>query len=96
MILKKEFRGHLDFIYGSEQAKPVYDDILNRLSDFRRRYPELGKPVKPNERVTEADSILITYGDQIQEPGKPTLPPESETLARAGHVWEIWKVDQAF
>ncbi len=30
------------------------------------------------------------------QPGKPTLPPETETLTRAGHVWEIWKVDQAF
>jgi hypothetical protein len=29
-------------------------------------------------------------------PGKPTLPPETEALARAGHVWEIWKVDNAF
>jgi peroxiredoxin (alkyl hydroperoxide reductase subunit C) len=29
-------------------------------------------------------------------PGKPTLPPETEALVRAGHVWEIWKVDNAF
>lgn len=28
--------------------------------------------------------------------GKVTLPPESETLQRAGHVWEIWKTDYAF
>ena len=30
------------------------------------------------------------------QPGKPTLPPETEALARAGHVWEIWKTDSAF
>jgi alkyl hydroperoxide reductase subunit AhpC len=30
------------------------------------------------------------------QPGKPTLPPEKETLTRAGHVWEIWKPDMAF
>jgi alkyl hydroperoxide reductase subunit AhpC len=30
------------------------------------------------------------------QPGKQTLPPETETLARAGHVWEIWKPDMAF
>ncbi len=30
------------------------------------------------------------------QPGKPTLPPESETLTRAGHAWEIWKTDMAF
>lgn len=30
------------------------------------------------------------------QPGKPTLPPEIETLTRAGHVWEIWKTEMAF
>ena len=30
------------------------------------------------------------------QPGKPTLPPETEALKRAGHVWEIWKVENAF
>jgi peroxiredoxin (alkyl hydroperoxide reductase subunit C) len=30
------------------------------------------------------------------QPGKPTLPPETETLTRTGHVWEIWKTDMAF
>ena len=30
------------------------------------------------------------------QPGKPTLPPETETLTRAGHVWEIWRTDMAF
>ncbi len=28
-------------------------------------------------------------------PGKPTLPPETQALSRAGHVWEIWKVENA-
>ncbi len=30
------------------------------------------------------------------QPDKPTLPPETEALKRAGHVWEIWKVENAF
>jgi peroxiredoxin (alkyl hydroperoxide reductase subunit C) len=30
------------------------------------------------------------------QPGKPTLPPETETLAMAGHVWELWKPENAF
>ena len=30
------------------------------------------------------------------QPGKPVLPPETETLARAGHVWELWKTEMAF
>lgn len=30
------------------------------------------------------------------QPGKPTLPPGDETIERAGHIWEIWKTDNAF
>ncbi len=30
------------------------------------------------------------------QPGKPTLPPETETLKMAGKVWEIWKPELAF
>jgi peroxiredoxin (alkyl hydroperoxide reductase subunit C) len=30
------------------------------------------------------------------QPGKAVLPPETETLTRAGHVWEIWKPEMAF
>ena len=34
----------------------------------------------PDERVTEQDVVLITYGDQIQEPGKPPLETLGEVL----------------
>jgi len=30
------------------------------------------------------------------QPGRPVLPPETEALKRAGHVWEIWEVESAF
>jgi peroxiredoxin (alkyl hydroperoxide reductase subunit C) len=30
------------------------------------------------------------------QPGKPTLPPGTQALSRAGRVWEIWKVENAF
>jgi len=30
------------------------------------------------------------------QPGKPTLPPETETLKMAGKVWEVWKTESAF
>ena len=81
MLLEKELRDHLASIYGPELAGPLYDQITNRLTEFRRRYPELARAIDPNQRVTEADSILITYGDQIQEPGKPTLQSLAEVLA---------------
>jgi len=28
------------------------------------------------------------------EPGKPTLPPPK--IDKAGHIWEVWKVENAF
>jgi peroxiredoxin (alkyl hydroperoxide reductase subunit C) len=30
------------------------------------------------------------------QPGKPALPPGTQALSRAGRVWEIWKVENAF
>jgi alkyl hydroperoxide reductase subunit AhpC len=30
------------------------------------------------------------------QPGKSTLPPETETLKMAGKVWEVWKPKMAF
>ena len=82
MILEKELRAHLNFIYGSQQAEPIYDNILDRLTDFRRRFPELGKSVDPNERVTEADSILITYGDLILSEDRTPLKTLADTVER--------------
>lgn len=73
---------HLTFIYGAEIASEVFEQVQNRLIDFGRRHPELQTPIPPQERVTEADSILITYGDQVQEPGKPTLQSLAEVLDR--------------
>jgi sucrose phosphorylase len=78
--LEQEIREHLAFIYGAEAAEPVFEQIQKRLVDFRRQQPQLGKAMKPSERVTEADSILITYGDQIQEPNRPPLQSLAEVL----------------
>ena len=58
-------------------AAPTFEQLQQRLADFRHRQPELAKPVNPAERLTEADAMLITYGDQIREPGQSPL----QTLA---------------
>ncbi len=84
MTLENQIQEHLNFIYGPEAAGPVFEQLQTRLADFRRQYPQLSAPVEPNQRVTEADSILITYGDQVQEPDKPTLQSLAEFLE--GHL----------
>ena len=38
MVLEEQLRDHLDFIYGSDLAGPVYALITDRLADFRRRH----------------------------------------------------------
>jgi sucrose phosphorylase len=82
VTLEKQIQDHLTFIYGSEIAAIVWAQLQPRLANFRRQHPELGQAIVPNERVTEADSILITYGDQVQEPGRPALQSLAEVLIR--------------
>ncbi len=73
MSPEQQILDHLTFVYGAEVAPDIAQRLKIRLNVFRQQHPELEQAVSPNERVTEADSILITYGDQIQEPDKPPL-----------------------
>jgi len=80
MSLEEKIQGHLNFIYGTETAVSVFAQLKSRLTDFQREHPELSTIVNPSERVTEADAILITYGDQVMEPDKPALRSLAEVL----------------
>ncbi len=72
---------HLGLLYGEEQAVVVLPKLLALLGDFSTRHPELRENVvAAHERLTERDAILITYGDQVVEPGKPTLETLAEVL----------------
>lgn len=62
----------LDKLYGSEQAPAVHERLLEIISRYRGRIPQ-----PEDSPLTERDSILITYGDQVQENGKAHL----QTLA---------------
>lgn len=79
--IKKRIQDHLVFIYDAEVAKSVAKKLTKQLTEFSEQHPELTQSINPNQRVTEADSILITYGDQIQEPDKPPLNSLAEVLA---------------
>ncbi len=63
---------HLAPLYGSERASAVHERLLELVNRYRGR---IQKP--ENSSLTERDSILITYGDQVQEKGKAHL----QTLA---------------
>lgn len=52
--------GHLAFLYGKGKALQWYERAQKLLDGYRGRIPER------NGQLTEHDSILIIYGDQVQ------------------------------
>ncbi|MCB9007611.1 MAG: DUF3459 domain-containing protein [Ardenticatenaceae bacterium] len=59
---------HLIFLYGEDKAQQTYENVQQLLAAYRLRLP------KPETAVfSERDSVLITYGDQVQAPGEAPL-----------------------
>jgi glycosidase len=64
----------LIFLYGQERGAACYTRLLNLLDSFRSSHPHfLQQLTAPDQRVTERDVILITYGDSLWEPDTPSL-----------------------
>ena len=74
--LEQNLYDHITFIYGAEQAEKIFRRINQRLENFRAEYPDLAAS-NPSERVSENDTILITYGDMVRQDGEAPL----QTLA---------------
>lgn len=70
---------HLTFLYGADQAKPTWHRLEALLRDFSQRNPTLAWPSEAGQ-LTQQDAILITYGDQFQEPGVPPLQTLHQVL----------------
>ena len=64
---------HLNFLYGEAQGQQTYEKVQRLLTSYRSRLPEPATAV-----FSERDTVLITYGDQIQAPGEAPL----QTLAK--------------
>lgn len=72
--LQQRMMQKLTFLYGAERAAALWPRLEAMLTGF---------DVLPSQstaagRLSEQDVVLITYGDQIQQPGEPPL----ETLHR--------------
>ncbi len=87
MMLTTEacIRDHLAFLYDAGTASQIWPSLEQRLTKFRvafrQQHPELLRDLPPPaERLTERDTILITYGDQVQEAGTPPLQTLAEVL----------------
>lgn len=74
------------FVYGQEQADPIFRRILQMLNEFRSRYPDVADS-SPIGRVNQQDAILITYGDMVQAAGERPLGTLTDFLCdTAGDV----------
>lgn len=58
-------------LYGKEIGDEVYKHLCALIDLYRSLTPALQK--RERGKVTQRDSILITYGDQVLEPGIPPL-----------------------
>ncbi len=60
-------------IYPPQDARWLEDAVRARVRTFQARHP-LQRPPRPlGQLLTYQDAILITYGDQFQQPGQPHL-----------------------
>lgn len=80
-LLIAELQEQLEFLYGSAVATAVYPKLVKSLVEFHQKNPRL-QNADAQSRFTETDAVLITYGDQIELPGKPALRVLAETLAQ--------------
>lgn len=70
---EQRMREHLGAIYGEAQGAATFARLQELLAAFAARRPRSEQPGPPQERLTQDDVILITYGDQVREPGRPPL-----------------------
>ena len=71
----------ISFLYGDERKKELTDLLWQLVDNFNRKNPQAQKKI-PHGQLTEKDVILITYGDQVQEKGKPHLRTLAEFSER--------------
>ncbi len=80
---RDRIREHLAFLYGADRAPDLMRRLEAILDAFHRRNPRLaGNGPARRDRLTEKDAVLITYGDQVTEPGKRPLVTLTEVLER--------------
>ena len=69
---KQKLHGHLEFLYGESQASELTERILSLL-DGHREVSKKNKFKEKENKFSEKDIILITYGDIIKGPSQPAL-----------------------
>ena len=57
---------HIKFIYGDEGTESLFRRIISRIESFRNEFPDLAASSQ-EDRISEKDTILITYGDMVHD-----------------------------
>ncbi|MFZ1396238.1 MAG: alpha-amylase family glycosyl hydrolase [Candidatus Promineifilaceae bacterium] len=68
--MNQEILAHLTFLYGAETAVQLLPKLAEMIATVR---PQLPPQAASERRFNEADTVLITYGDQVQAPGEAPL-----------------------
>ncbi|MDY6846633.1 MAG: alpha-amylase family glycosyl hydrolase [Chloroflexota bacterium] len=76
---KQKLHEHLEFLYGESQASEITARILSSLERHKETSDKNTFAGKEN-KFSEKDIILITYGDIIKEPSQPALKSLKEFL----------------
>jgi sucrose phosphorylase len=69
---KQKLSEHLEFLYGESQVADLYSRIL-ALLEKHRGVSDKKETAENEEKFSEKDVILITYGDIIQAASQPAL-----------------------
>jgi len=70
--LRQKLEGHFRFLYGESEADDLTERTMAMLSQCVATHRD-AKLQKAAQKFSEADAILISYGDIVQEPLKPAL-----------------------
>lgn len=68
MMHMKKIRDLLSKVYPADASNETFTKIVQLVTRYRGLVP-----AARTERLDQRDSILITYADQLQQPGKPPL-----------------------
>jgi glycosidase len=76
----------LAVLYDPDSAQWVFKMLQEKLNHYLSLHPELQETVQ-NRPLTQADNMLITYGDQVCEAGRLPLQSLCEFLAKHADGW---------
>lgn len=69
---QEKILGLLAGLYGEATGRQTYERLIDRLERYLEQ-PIIGEAHERAPRLSQRDALLITYGDQVRDPGFPPL-----------------------